>query len=213
MTWKTLINFLIFNRSSFLKSSYRNSQLYYLYYQADHHWLKKECSHRILFTFFQIIHSKRLPPFFFLFRPSKRRDDRLDWTHATSSPKSLIFLWQVSRRESRDDELAGVVVVVVVVVLPPPPPWWTGVAGADIVDEDDDTPEVTLFPSWWSITRAGERNIIPEADVTVVAVIVAAEDDLFGGPPTIPRRTSWPRIFSRTLGMHQILISSHRTFL
>ena len=101
-------------------------------------------------------------------------------THATSSPKNLIFLWQVSRRERREETVELVAA-----------PWWTGVGGADRV-EDVEAEES------WRTTRAGERSI-------AVVVIVVVEDDLFGAP------SSCPRIFSRTLGMHQILFGSHRT--
>ena len=113
------------------------------------------------------------------------RDLETSWnldggTHATSSPKNLIFLWQVSRRERREETVELVAA-----------PWWTGVGGADRV-EDVEAEES------WRTTRAGERSI-------VVVVIVVVEDDLFGAP------SSCPRIFSRTLGMHQILFGSHRT--
>ena len=101
-------------------------------------------------------------------------------THATSSPKNLIFLWQVSRRERREETVELLAA-----------PWWTGVGGADRV-EDVEAEES------WRTTRAGERSI-------VVVMIVVVEDDLFGAP------SSCPRIFSRTLGMHQILFGSHRT--
>lgn len=101
-------------------------------------------------------------------------------THATSSPNNLIFLWQVSRRERREETVELLAA-----------PWWTGVGGADRV-EDVEAEES------WRTTRAGERSI-------VAVVIVVVDDDLFGAP------SSCPRIFSRTLGMHQILFGSHRT--
>lgn len=101
---------------------------------------------------------------------------------ATSSPKNLIFLWQVSRRERREEAAEEEEAA----------PWWTGVGGADRVED------VEAEEESWRTTRAGDRSI-------VVVVIVVVEDDLFGAP------SSCPRTFSRTLGMHQILFGSHRT--
>lgn len=94
----------------------------------------------------------------------------------------------MSRRDRREETLE---LEPEAVPEPEAAPWWTGVGGADRV-EDVEAEES------WRTTRAGERSI-------VVDVIVVVEDDLLGAP------SSWPRIFSRTLGMHQILFGSHRT--
>lgn len=156
-------------------------------------------------------------------------------THATNSPKKRIFLWQVSRRESRDEAEP----------LPlelPDEEWCTGVVGADVVVEEDESCNKATAP------LAGERNIalklvavlialdeaillfeillvqdvvtLPielavfwqeaEAELTcvivvavVVAVVVGASEDSSPARPTT--------IFSRALGMHQILQACHRT--
>lgn len=130
-------------------------------------------------------------------------------THATSSPKSLIFLWQVSSRERREEEA--------LLELPAPvpaPPWCTGVGGAETVVAEDATAAAAAAEtdaeaeegSRRTVTapRAGERSIVV---VLFVVAIVVAEDDLLGAPP------SCPRIRSRTLGRHQILFVSHRTMV
>lgn len=127
-------------------------------------------------------------------------------THATSSPKSLIFLWQVSSRERREEEALLELPVPV-----PAPPWCTGVGGAETVVVEDATAaaadataadaeadEGSRGPRTVTAPRAGDRSI-------VVVVIVVVEDDLLGAPP------SCPRIRSRTLGRHQILFNCHRT--
>lgn len=135
-------------------------------------------------------------------------------THATSSPKSRIFLWQVSSRERREEEA--------LLELPAPvpaPPWCTGVGGAETVvaedpataadtdadaDADADAEAEAEEGSLRTVTapRAGERSIVV---VVFVDAIVVLEDDLLGAPP------SCPRIRSRTLGRHQILFVCHRT--
>lgn len=130
-------------------------------------------------------------------------------THATSSPKSLIFLWQVSSRERREEEA--------LLELPAPvpaPPWCTGVGGAETVVAEDATAAAAAAEtdaeaeegSRRTVTapRAGERSIVV---VVFVVAIVVVEDDLLGAPP------SCPRIRSRTLGRHQILFVCHRTMV
>lgn len=129
-------------------------------------------------------------------------------THATSSPKSRIFLWQVSSRERREEEA--------LLELPAPlpaPPWCTGVGGAETVVAEDATAAAAAADtdaeadgSRRTVTapRAGERSIVNDVVVFVVAIVVV-EDDLLGAPP------SCPRIRSRTLGRHQILFVCHRT--
>lgn len=136
-------------------------------------------------------------------------------THATSSPKSLIFLWQVSSRERREEEA--------LLELPAPvpaPPWCTGVGGAETVVPEDTTAAAAAAAaaaetdaeaeegSRRTVTapRAGDRSIVAVVVVVVVAIVVV-EDDLLGAPP------SCPRIRSRTLGRHQILFVCHRTMV
>lgn len=142
-------------------------------------------------------------------REEEKEGRRGQETHATSSPKSLIFLWQVSSRERREEEA--------LLELPAPPvpapPWCTGVGGAETVVAEDTTAAAAAAAetdaeaeegSRRTVTapRAGERNIV----AVFVAAIVVAEDDLLGAAPA-----SCPRIRSRTLGRHQILFVCHRT--
>lgn len=134
-------------------------------------------------------------------------------THATSSPKSRIFLWQVSSRERREEEA--------LLELPAPlpaPPWCTGVGGAETVVAEEDATAAAAAAAAAADTdaeadgsrrtvtapRAGERSIVNDVVVFVVGIVVV-EDDLLGAPP------SCPRIRSRTLGRHQILFVCHRT--
>jgi len=143
----------------------------------------------------------------------EKRGRRGQETHATSSPKSLIFLWQVSSRERREEEA--------LLELPAPvpaPPWCTGVGGAETVVAEDVTVAAAAaaaaaaetdaeaeegFRRTVTAPRAGERSIV--VVVVFVVAIVVVEDDLLGAPP------SCPRIRSRTLGRHQILFVCHRT--
>lgn len=119
----------------------------------------------------------------------------------------------MSSRERREEEA--------LLELPAPllaPPWCTGVGGAETVvaeevataaaaaaDTDADA-EAEADGSRRTVTapRAGERSIVNDVVVLVVAIVVV-EDDLLGAPP------SCLRIRSRTLGRHQILFVCHRT--
>lgn len=116
-------------------------------------------------------------------------------THATSSPKSLIFLWQVSSRDRREDE------EVLPEELPAPAPWCTGVGGAETVVLVE---EATVTSATDADAEEGSRRTLtaPRAGERSIVVV---EDDRLGGPP------SCPTIRSRTLGRHQILHASHRT--
>lgn len=132
-------------------------------------------------------------------------------THATSSPKSRIFLWQVSSRERREEEA-----LLELPALVPVPPWCTGVGGAETVVAEDaiaaaaaaEGTDAEAEGSRRTVTapRAGERSIVLVAVVLAVAIVVL-EDDLLGAPPSCPRTRS------RTLGRHQILFACHRTMV